>query len=169
MKKIVYIAVVTLALASLFAGCGKKSADAAVSVKDDVVEFVNEELPAAKADHDNAIGIYNAYFTGSSDQDLDAFKTSLQDTAIPAMENCITTISNIEVATDEVKALKDSYLQSVQKECEAMKMVVSAIDGENADYLTQADSLIAEAATLRSDYQTKLQAIANEQGIVVNQ
>jgi 2-hydroxy-3-keto-5-methylthiopentenyl-1-phosphate phosphatase len=93
----------------------------------------------------------------------------LQDTAIPAMENCITTISNIEVATDEVKALKDSYLQSVQKECEAMKMVVSAIDGENADYLTQADSLIAEAATLRSDYQTKLQAIANEQGIVVNQ
>ena len=169
MKKRVYIAVVTLALASLFAGCGKKSADAAVSVKDDVVEFVNEELPAAKADHDNAIGIYNAYFTGSSDQDLDAFKTSLQDTAIPAMENCITTISNIEVATDEVKALKDSYLQSVQKECEAMKMVVSAIDGENADYLTQADSLIAEAATLRSDYQTKLQAIANEQGIVVNQ
>ena len=129
MKKRVYIAVVTLALASLFAGCGKKSADAAVSVKDDVVEFVNEELPAAKADHDNAIGI----------------------------------------ATDEVKALKDSYLQSVQKECEAMKMVVSAIDGENADYLTQADSLIAEAATLRSDYQTKLQAIANEQGIVVNQ
>ena len=161
MKKRVYIAVVTLALASLFAGCGKKSADAAVSVKDDVVEFVNEELPAAKADHDNAIGIYNAYFAGSSDQDLDAFKTSLQDTAIPAMENCITTISNIEVATDEVKALKDSYLQSVQK--------VSAIDGENADYLTQADSLIAEAATLRSDYQTKLQAIANEQGIVVNQ
>lgn len=93
MKKRVYIAVVTLALASLFAGCGKKSADAAVSVKDDVVEFVNEELPAAKADHDNAIGIYNAYFAGSSDQDLDAFKTSLQDTAIPAMENCITTIS----------------------------------------------------------------------------
>ena len=41
MKKRVYIAVVTLALASLFAGCGKKSADAAVSVKDDVVEFVN--------------------------------------------------------------------------------------------------------------------------------
>lgn len=33
MKKRVYIAVVTLALASLFAGCGKKSADAAVSVK----------------------------------------------------------------------------------------------------------------------------------------
>ena len=122
-----------------------------------------------KADKKNKKSIYNAYFTGSSDQDLDAFKTSLQDTAIPAMENCITTISNIEVATDEVKALKDSYLQSVQKECEAMKMVVSAIDGENADYLTQADSLIAEAATLRSDYQTKLQAIANEQGIVVNQ
>ena len=75
----------------------------------------------------------------------------------------------MEVATDEVKALKDSYLQSVQKEYEAMKMVVSAIDGENPDYLTQADTLISEAATLMSDYQSKLQTIADEQGIVVNQ
>ena len=48
-------------------------------------------------------------------------------------------------------------------------MVVSAIDGENADYLTQADSLISEAASLMNDYQTQLQTIANEQGIVVNQ
>lgn len=170
MKKKVYMAVLTLAFAGLLAGCGKKAEeDTGVSVKDDVVEFVNVELSTAKADHDNAIAIYNAYFAETGSQDLDTFKTSLQDTAIPEMENCITTISNIEVATDEVKALKDSYLQSVQKECEAMKMVVSAIDGENADYLTQADSLIAEAATLRSDYQTKLQTIANEQGIVVNQ
>ena len=60
MKKRVYIAVVTLALASLFAGCGKKSADAAVSVKEDVVEFVNEQHTAAKAANDNASGIYNA-------------------------------------------------------------------------------------------------------------
>ena len=85
------------------------------------------------------------------------------------MEKCITTISGLETATDEVKALKDTYLQSVQKEYEAMKMVVSAIDGENADYLTQADSLISEAASLMNDYQTQLQTIANEQGIVVNQ
>ena len=85
------------------------------------------------------------------------------------MEKCITTISGLETATDEVKALKDTYLQSVQKEYEAMKMVVSAIDGENADYLTQADTLISEAASLMNDYQTQLQTIANEQGIVVNQ
>ena len=172
MKKKVYMAVLTLAFAGLLTGCGKKTeenTDTGVSIKDDVVEFVNVELPAAKTGHDNAIAIYNAYFADTGSQDLDTFKTSLQDTAIPEMENYITTISNIDVATDEVKALKDSYLQSVQKECEAMKMVVSAIDGENADYLTQADSLIAEAATLRSDYQTKLQTIANEQGIVVNQ
>ena len=41
MKKRVYIAAATLALAGLFTGCGKKSADEAVSLKDDVVEFVN--------------------------------------------------------------------------------------------------------------------------------
>lgn len=167
MKKKAYIALITLALVGLVSGCGKKKEET-VSVKSDVVEFVNEELPTAKTDHDSAIGIYNAYFADGADQDLDAFKASLQDTAIPTMEKCIKTISAIEVETDEVKALKDSYLQSVQKEYEAMKMVVSAIDGQNADYLTQADTLISEAATLMNDYQTKLQTLADEQGIVVN-
>lgn len=170
MKKKIYIAVLTLALACSFAGCGKKdkTEEAVVDVKSDVIEFVNEELPTAKADHDNAIAIYNAYFAEGSDQDLDTFKASLQDSAIPKMENCIQTINGIEVATDEVRDLKNVYLQSVQKEYEAMKMVVSAIDGQNADYLTQADSLISEARTLMSDYQLKLQTIAGEQGIVVN-
>ena len=171
MKKKVYMAMLTLAFVCLVTGCGKKDKqDAAeTDVKADVIEFVNEELPTAKADHDSAIAIYNAYFAEGSNQDLETYKTSLQDSAIPTMEKCIQTISGLEVQTDEVKALKDSYLQSVQKEYEAMKMVVSAIDGENADYLTQADSLISEAATLMSDYQTKLQTIANEQGIIINQ
>lgn len=171
MKKKLYIAGLTIALACALAGCGKKESgkDAEVSVKDDVVEFVNDELPTAKADHDSAIAVYNAYFAEGSNQDLETYKASLQDNAIPTMEKCIQTISAMEVETEEVKALKDSYLQSVQKEYEAMKMVVSAIDGENPDYLTQADTLISEAATLMSDYQSKLQTIADEQGIVVNQ
>ena len=170
MKKKTYIAVLTLAFACTFAGCGKKeeTTENTVDVKADVVEFVNEELPAAKADHDSAVATYNAYFAEGSEQSLDEFKTALQDNAIPTMENCIATINAIEVETEEARDLKNTYLQSVQKEYEAMKMVVSAIDGENADYLTQADGLISEAATLMGDYQTKLQTIAGEQGIVVN-
>lgn len=168
MKKKVYIAMLTIALAGLVSGCGKKE-EATASVKEDVIEFVNEELPAARTDHDSAVNLYNAYFAEGSDEDLDAYKSTLQDTAIPTMEKCIQTISAIEVETEEVQALKDAYLQSAQKECEAMKMVVSAIDGQNEDYLTQADNLISEAATLMRDYQTKLQTIAQEQGIVVNQ
>ncbi len=169
MKK-TYIAVLTLVLACALAGCGKKeeAEDQAKDVKTDVIEFVNEELPAAKTERDSAIATYNAYFAEGSEQDLNAFKASLHDSAIPAMENCIAAINAIEVDTDEVSDLKNVYLQSVQKEYEAMKMVESAIDGQNADYLTQADGLISEAATLMSDYQTKLQTIANEQGIVVN-
>lgn len=170
MKKKTYIAVLTLALACTFAGCGKKeeTTEKTVDVKADVVEFVNEELPAAKTDHDSAVATYNAYFAEGNEQSLGEFKSALQDSAIPTMENCIATINAIEVETEEVRDLKNTYLQSVQKEYEAMKMVVSAIDGENADYLTQADSLISEAATLMGDYQTKLQTIAGEQGIVVN-
>lgn len=170
MKKRIYIAAMSVVLACTLFGCGKKDKveEETVDVKADVVEFINEELPAAKADHDSAVTTYNAYFAEGSEQNLDDFKTSLQNDAIPKMESSIATVEAIEVATDEVKELKQIYMHSMQKEYEAMKMVVSAIDGQNAEYLTQADSLINEAATLMGDYQTKLQTIANEQGIVVN-
>lgn len=169
MKKKLYMTVLAAALVISVAGCGKKEETQEADVKSDVIEFVNEELPAAKADHDSAIAVYNAYFAEGNEQDLATYKASLNDTAIPTMETCIQTISDIEVATDEVQALKDTYLQSIQKEYEAMKMVVSAIDGQNADYLTQADGLISEAATLMSDYQSQLQTIADAQGIAVSQ
>lgn len=170
MKKKTYIAALACVLVCALAGCGKKdnTEEKTADVKSDVIEFVNEELPAAKAEHDRAVATYNAYFAEGSEQDLDAFKASLQDSAIPTMESCIAAIQEIEVETEEVRELKTAYLESVQKEYEAMKMVVSAIEGQNADYLTQADSLISEAATRMQDYQTKLQAIADEQGIVVN-
>lgn len=172
MKKKLYVVGLAVALACCAFGCGKKAEDnqeaAVVDVKADVVTFVNEKLSAAKAYQDSAIMIYNSYFSEDNTQDLAAFRESLESTAIPAMENCVNTINGIEVATEEVSAMKAIYLQSVQKEQAALKMVVSAIDGENPEYLTQADSLITESANLMKEYQSQLDKIAAEQGIIVN-
>lgn len=169
-KKLYIITLVALALC-LFTGCGKKkeetTEDPNKALKDEVVEFVNNKLPAIEKDRDNAVAIYNSYFE-SEDVDLEQFSTELQGTAIPAMQTYVDNLTAIEVSTDEVKALKDLYLQSATKQLEAMNKVAAAINEENPDYLSEADQLIKESEDLILQYQTQLRTLAMDNNIVVN-
>ena len=171
MKKKLYIMALMVCIIGMFAGCGKKkeedTSDPNAELKDDVIEFVNNKLPAIEGDRNNAVAIYNTYFE-SDDVNIEQFSSDLQGTAIPAMETYITNLSNIEVKTDEVKALKDLYLQSAQKQLDAMNKVAAAINEQNPDYLTEADALIDESEDLILQYQTQLRTIAMDTGITVN-
>ena len=84
------------------------------------------------------------------------------------MQNYINSLTAIEVSTDEVKNLKDLYLQSAQKQLDAMNKVAAAINEENPDYLTEADSLIKESEDLILQYQTQLRTLALDNDIVIN-
>ncbi|MGN0151006.1 MAG: hypothetical protein ACI39Q_00910 [Wujia sp.] len=168
MKKKIYAAALTLMLACAVVGCGKKEDkdDPKAAVRQDVVEFVNDELPAISADRDHALGVYNSYFE-NDDVDIKSFLSDLQNTAIPEMETYITNLSAIEVATDEVTGLKDLYVQCAQKQCDAMKMVASAIEEENPEFLTQADEMISEASGLLTQYESQLRLLAVDNDIEI--
>ena len=171
MKKKLYIMALLVCILSMFTGCGKKkeeeSSDPNAVLKDDIIEFVNNKLPAIEGDRDNAVAIYNSYFS-TDNVNLEQFSSDLQGTAIPSMETYITNLNNIEVKTDEVKALKDLYLQSAQKQLDAMNKVAAAINEQNPDYLTEADTLIAESENLILQYQTQLRTLAMDAGITIN-
>lgn len=168
MKKKIYILSMAIILSVALCGCGKKDKDKkdTVSVKDDVVEFVNDELAPIETDRNNAIAIYNSYFT-TEDADLELFVTNMKDNAIPSMETYISNLTGIEVATDEVTGLKNIYLQSAQKQLDAMKKVVLAIEEQNPEYLTEAETLITEAETGISQYEAQLKLLAEENDIVI--
>ncbi len=166
MKKKIYVAIMTLALACAMVGCGKKDNNDN-KVQEDITTFVNDSLPAISEDRDNAIAVYNSYFTGE-DVDIQQYLKDLQDTAIPDMETYITNVTAIETSTDEVAGLKDLYLQSVQKECDAMKMVASAIEEDNVEFLTQADTMMGEATSFMTQYQSQLKVLAIDNDITIN-
>ncbi len=168
MKKKIYIISMVLALSAALCGCGKKEKEKkdTVSVKDDVVEFVNDELAPIETDRNNAIAIYNSYFA-TEDVDLEIFVTNMKDNAIPSMETYISNLTTIEVSTDEVTALKNICLQSAQKQYDAMKKVVLAIEEQNPEYLTEAETLITEAEASIYQYETQLKLLAEENDIVI--
>lgn len=156
-----------LALVCAAAGCGKSEDDAKTKLQLDVVTFVNESLPAISSDRDNAIAIYNSYFT-AEDVDLTGFMGQLQDEAIPYMETYIANLTAVETQTDEVAALKDLCLQCAGKQCDAMKMVVSALEEENPEFLTQAEVMITESTSYMNQYESQLRLLAIDNDITIN-
>ncbi len=169
MKKKIYLALLSVALVFSAVGCGDKNKekDEQVSVQEDLVEFVNEELPAIETYRSTAVNSYNAYFV-SEDIDTGVFLSDLQSTMIPNMETYIAELTAVEVATEEVTALKDLYLQAAQKQCEAMQQVATAISEQDPQYLEQADTLIAEAQSLITQYESQLKILAIDNDVQIN-
>ena len=172
-KKSLYIILMSVLMICVLAACGKKDKqqdkedDAYAEIKPDLVEFVNKELPAIEGDRNTDVSIYNSYFA-SSDVKLEQFSSDLQNTAIPKMQTYMDNLNAIEVSTDEVKALKDIYVQSSQKQLDAMNKVAAAINEQNPDYLAEADTMIKESEELLIQYQTELRTLAMNAGITVN-
>ncbi len=172
MKKKICVALTGIIMACALVACGKdKTEEVKVEetnvVQEDLVEFINEELPAIAADKNNALSIYNSYFAGG-DIDNAALVADLKNNAIPSMETYITNLNAIETETTEVAEIKQLYLMGVQKQYEAMKMVVNAIESEMPDYLVQAEALIVEAQLYMKDYEDKVVAIAASNQITIN-
>lgn len=167
MKKKLFAVILTLALACAAVGCGKKEDNTKTTIQQDVVTFVNESLPSISADRDAAIAIYNTYFT-TENIDMESFLGDLQGTAIPYMETYIANLTAIETQTDEVAGLKELYLQCTQKQCDAMKMVASAIEEENPEFLTQAEAMITEATSYLNQYESELRLLAIDNDITIN-
>lgn len=169
MKKKILAFGIALSLFAVPCACGKeKKAEATTenAVKTDVVEFVSQELPSIKEKRDGAIGIYNSYFSNDN-ADVNAFLESLKNDAIPGMEQYLQELNSIETGTEEVSELKALYAQSAQRQYDAMKMVLSALEGDNADYLTQAENLVSESQELMKQYNEKLENIAKDNGITI--
>lgn len=170
MKKKILAITLLFSLTAALCSCGKESTSEETTenlVKKDVVEFVSEELPAIKEQRDSAIGIYNSYFANEN-PDVEAFKQSLKNDAIPGMEKYLENLNAIETSTEPVTELKSIYCQSAQRQYDAMKMVLSALEGENAEYLTQAQNLVGESEEFMKQYKDKLNSIASENDITIN-
>lgn len=166
MKKKVYILALTVALACSVVACGKKG-NSKSDIRNDVLEFVNEELPAISADRDVAVNVYNAYFTLEK-ADKEQFLADLEQTAIPSMESYIDKLNKIEVDSDEAETLKNLLVQSAGKQKDALTMVVSALKEENPEYLTQADSMIQDSIDYMEQYEAQLKSICKDYDITLN-
>jgi hypothetical protein len=159
-----------LSLVAGLAGCGKEAAgeeDTSAAIRDEVVSFVNEDLAAISPERDEAVAVYNDYFT-SDNKEPQAFLETLNNDAIPKMQSFVDELTAVETESDEVANLKSLYLQGSQKQLDAMNKVAQAISEENTDYLTEADDDITESKSYFTQYESALKLLAIDCNITIN-
>ena len=170
MKKKIYLLALTMSLACLAFGCGKKDKEETAggkSIQADLVEFVNTELPAIKSERETAISAYNSYFEAGSG-DNQAFLDKLNNEIIPKLEQFVVDLTAIEVETEEVKELRGLYLKAAQSEYDAVQLVAKALAEENPDYMDEADMLIEESKSYIIQYESQLKILAIDNDVKIN-
>ncbi len=173
MKKKFMTFLLALSMVLLFVGCGKKdeeevateAAAGAKSVQEEIVQFVNTDLPAIAADRDSAVNIYNQYFADGSDQDSEAWRSKLETEALVSYNTYLDNLNALTYENAEVNNLKDLYVKSSEGQRDAIQHVINAIAEVNTDELDAAQQSITDSETYLTMYQDELTRICNSYGI----
>ena len=172
MKKKFMTFFLALSMVLLLVGCGKKEEEAAstddsatASVQEEVVKFVNTDLPAIAGDRDSAVNVYNQYFTQESDQDSEAWRSKLETEALASYNSYLDKLNALSYENAEVNNLKDLYVKSSEGQRDAIQHVINAISEVNTDELDAAQQCITDSETYLKMYQDELTRICNSYGI----
>lgn len=160
MKKIISMTIVFCFLISLMTGCGKDN-----EIKVDLQKYISD-LALIQEEHDLAVNTYNSYFSGQSN-DPKVLLQLLNDTIIPTYEEYLISLDAVVPVTDEVKALKDKYVDVINTEYEAMKIIDKTLTDMKTDSLSEANTKLADAAALYEEYKKELSDLAIENDIVI--
>ena len=170
MKKRILAVLLSAAMVVSVVGCGKKkdddsAADPEATVQEEIVKFVNEDLPSINADRDSAVSVYNAYFEDGADQDSEAWKTKLETEALVSYDTYLDNLNALSYENAEVNNLKDLYVKSSEGQRDAIQHVVNAISEVNTDELDAAQQSITDSQTYLKMYQDELTRLCESYGI----
>ncbi len=160
MKKIISMIIVFCFLMSCMTGCGKDN-----EIKVDLQKYISD-LALIQGEHDLAVNTYNSYFSGQSN-DPKVLLQLLNDTIIPTYDEYLISLDAVVPVTEEVKALKDKYVDVINTEYEAMKIVDQTLTDMKTDSLSEANTKLADAAALYEEYKKALSDLAIENDIVI--
>lgn len=161
MKKIVKYIILSLTVIGLFSSltaCGKSD-----PVKDDLYSYL-DQMEEVQTLQQQAINEYNSY-VNDSESDSQELYTALNDSIIPAYESYMEQLNAVAPETEEVQNVKAVCIEGADKQLEALNKVKEAIEACDTNMLVEADTLIAEAESIFTDYENQLSTLASEHEI----
>lgn len=152
------MAIVGLFMIALLSGC---SGD---PVQEDILNYVNKELKDAAKFESAAITAYESV-TGANFTDDQTLYDALTNEVMPNYEKLLKELDSIAIETDELKEIHDIYIDGAEIQYKAFTVILQAIEEQDDDLIEEANGMLTDAETLISDYQNKLDKLANEHDV----
>lgn len=118
---------------SILSGCGKPS------VREDLSNYVNRELPKITGLEDEAVAEYNSV-SGENYKNDGIMYDALINTIIPKYKKFIDGLEKINPKTTEVKKVHKLYLDGANEQYKGFVSIKTAIEKQNIELITEANN-----------------------------
>lgn len=137
-------------------------------VQDDLLNYVNEELPRASQLEAEAVSAYQSV-TGANYTDDYTLYDVLSLEVIPTYNEFIKELESIHMETDEVNELHEEYIEAANIQYNAFVKTLTAIENQDRQIIEEANSMLEEARSKIRNYNTELKKLAKEHNVELEQ
>ena len=158
MKKLGFF-VVFLSLFMLLSACSNP-------VQDEILSYVNDELPAiAKAEEDIIAKYSNV--TGANYTDDATLYDALTNEIIPLYSDFIDKLEAIRISDKELQSIHESYIEAAKQQHKALKIMVTALENQDLTLIEEANGLLEKSQKEINVFEVNLQKYAEENNVEI--
>jgi hypothetical protein len=135
-------------------------------VQDDLLTYLNEELDPIAGLEAEATEAYGSVTGANYTDDLTLYD-KLTTVIIPTYEEFYTKLKRIDPETEEVQEVHDLFVEGVDDQYNAMLVLKTALEQQDPNGVTQANSLLDSGSSKINEYHTELEDLADEHDVEI--
>ncbi|MBH0169180.1 hypothetical protein [Fictibacillus sp. 18YEL24] len=152
-----YVLASVLFLICILSGCGDP-------IKDDLLNYVNEEMPTIGKEESTIIGKYDNV-TGSNYTDDQTLYDALKVEIIPSYNEFIKELEAVEIDTEELRKLHENFIEAANIQASAFLLIVSAIENQDSTMINEANEKLNTARKMMRDYKNDVEKLAKKHDV----
>ena len=157
MKKLLSCLLALVMSLSFLTGCGD-------AVADEFEEFLNTNMATVNAKYEDLTAELLKWSSFETDAEM---IDSLSNIILPNIDEEIAMVNAIEVATEEVNAIKEKFLSMLDKYKEGYSAMLSALETADVTALENALTVVEEGLAVLEEYNKALEDLAKEKELTV--
>ncbi|WP_237662815.1 hypothetical protein [Sutcliffiella horikoshii] len=149
----------TLLFVMLLSACSSTDSE-----KDDLINYINTELPKVADLEFEAIDSYSSVSGQNYTDDWTMYEI-IDTITIPAYEEFITELENIRPKSEAVREIHEIYIEGSNSQLQGFKMIRVALEQQDYDKVFEANEHLDKGRTKIRQFQTKLEDLMHEHGV----
>ncbi|MEH7116506.1 hypothetical protein V7128_03645 [Neobacillus vireti] len=137
-------------------------------VQDDLLNYVNKEIKPAGKLEAAAVSAYEAV-SGANYTDDQTMYDALTKEVIPNYNEFIQELDSVKIETDELRKIHEIYIEGADIQYKAFVTIKQALEEQDPALIQKANDMLADARAHIRDYKSKLNKLAKEHNVKINQ